>query len=602
MLKAMSVFGRALKLIDVPAKMTGSEWADEHFYLSQESSNSSGKWKTTAVQRAVLNSFCNDAIEKVDLFKSARVGGSKMMIAALGYYTSHKRRKCGFWHPTDADSKKFVKVEVEPAIRDCAPWREARIGNGGLSSEDTLSHKKFLGCVALFKGGNSPNAYRQDTLDVSLLDELDGFPKSIGNEGSATALSWGRIKNSHFKKQIQVSTPTLSGFSQIETSAKDAEDLMEFYAECPECKGHAPLEWGGPDVEHGIKWDGTDPYSVKYYCKLCGVGWQNSNLGPACEAGYWQGPRGFRTSDGVEWFKDNLPVSPPRHIAFSFWTVYSLFSPWSQMVQEWYDAQGDIGKIQAFTNTTLGKVWHLQNAGSLTHQLIEGIIPIDDLSHVIAVTAGVDTQDDRLEVQYVGHDLHGGITILGYDIYPGDMEATGVYIDMGRDVVGARFQCGNKELPVINCCIDTQGHHTTMVHKFLVGNRASGIFVGINGNGAATYEMADKPSEFKGVKNSRFYSIGVNVIKQKIFNAIRRHDQEQGAYRIWSQARLPKDYAKQLVAEKMEIRRAQGLDRVVFTNEKKRRNEALDTLVYAIAAKAYIKQHRGRRARDLFPD
>jgi phage terminase large subunit GpA-like protein len=141
-----------------------------------------------------------------------------------------------------------------------------------------------------------------------------------------------------------------------------------------------------------------------------------------------------------------------------------------------------------------------------------------------------------------------------------------------------------------------------MVHKFLVANKRSGVFVGINGNGAATYEIADKPGTYKGVAGSTFYSIGVNVIKQKIFTAIRNFDQERGAFRIWAQARLPKDYAKQLTAEKMEIKRSQGLDRVVFTNEKQKRNEALDTLVYSLAAKAYIKIHRGRQGRMLFQD
>jgi phage terminase large subunit GpA-like protein len=128
------------------------------------------------------------------------------------------------------------------------------------------------------------------------------------------------------------------------------------------------------------------------------------------------------------------------------------------------------------------------------------------------------------------------------------------------------------------------------------------VFVGLNGTGSATYEISEKPGTYKGVKNSIFYSVGVNVIKQKIFSAIRNYDQEFGSFKIWSGARLPSDYAEQLTAEKMEIQRSQGKDRVVFTNKKHKRNEALDTMVYAIAMKAYIKAHRGRQGRTLFTD
>lgn len=597
-----AIIKRAAELVDVPEYITCADWCDQNFYLSPESSNTSGLWKTTDVQRAILNAMGGDAIERVDFFKSARFGGTKMLVGAHAYLSAHRRRNLGFYQPTADDALSFVKTEIETAIRDCESWGAALISQAEKSSHNTKRYKAFRGCNAYYLGAHSPNNFRRLTLDAVFLDELDGMQADVGREGSPTTLSWGRVKNSVFKKQVQISTPTIAGFSAIEKSAGSAADILEYQVECPLCGSFAPISWGGPDQAHGFKWEGRDPSTVRHYCPDCGGGWRNNDLRQACAAGYWLGDKGYKTRDGVAWEKDGQPAIPPRHIAFKSWSAYSPFSPWEQIIEEWYDSQGDMEKLQSFTNTTLGQVWNIKYNGTLTSETIDGMLPVEDISDVIAVTAGVDIQDDRIEVQYVGHDRSGGITVLDYTIYRGDMAAPDIYLDMGRDILEARFQCGTRELPVLNACIDTQGHHTANVHKFIVSNKKSGIFVGINGNGSATYEIADKPGTYKGVKDSVFYSIGTNVLKQKIFTAIRNYDQERGYFRIWSEARLPREYAQQLTAEKMEVRRANGLDRIVFTNEKKRRNEALDTLVYALAARSYVKTHRGRQGRFMFSD
>ena len=598
--------GAAEVTVRVPLPLSCSDWADKNFYLSPESSNSSGLWKTTPVQRAILNAMGNDAIEKVDFFKSARFGGTKMLVIAGAYNVVHKGRNTCFYQPTKSDSDDFVKGEVDPAIRDCGPWGDLLISKSDKSPKNTLSYKAFKGCNLHFRGGHSPNSFRRLTLDTVILDELDGFQADVGREGNPTTLSWGRIKNSVFKKQIQISTPLITGFSLIEKSSKAAQDILNYHVQCPHCQDFNPIVFGGKDTPYGFKWIDRDPSTVLHYCQSCQAGWGNGLLHKACESGYWMGEKGIKTYDGLDWFmvKDGqeLPCLPPRHIAFKSWSAYSPFSPWTQIVEEWYDAQHDVGKLQAFTNTTLGETWDLQHAGTMTAEIVDGIIPTDDLSEIIAITAGIDVQDDRLEVQYTGHDYQNNIYVLDYEIFYGDLTGPETYVEMAESVLSTKFQCGKRVLGVANACIDTQGSHTATVHKFLLANKKSGVFIGINGNGSATYEIADQPGTYKGVKGSSFYSIGVNPLKQKVFSSIRNFDKERYGFRIYSGARLPNDYSKQLTAEKMEIQRRDGKDRVVFTNKSRARNEALDVTVYSLAAKAYIRKYRGTQGRNLFQD
>ena len=83
---------------------TPVEWADENFYLSSESSYQEGRWETLPFQVAMLNAMGNDEIRTVNVLKSARVGYSKLLIAAAGYMVEHKRHNILFLVPSDASS------------------------------------------------------------------------------------------------------------------------------------------------------------------------------------------------------------------------------------------------------------------------------------------------------------------------------------------------------------------------------------------------------------------------------------------------------------------------------------------------------------------
>ncbi|MGG6966641.1 UNVERIFIED_CONTAM: phage terminase large subunit family protein, partial [Pseudomonas aeruginosa] len=64
------------------APQTPVAWADDNFYLSSESSYQEGRWETLPYQVAMLNAMGNDEIRIVNVIKSARVGYSKMLLAA----------------------------------------------------------------------------------------------------------------------------------------------------------------------------------------------------------------------------------------------------------------------------------------------------------------------------------------------------------------------------------------------------------------------------------------------------------------------------------------------------------------------------------------
>ncbi|GAB5483497.1 MAG: hypothetical protein Pars92KO_32540 [Parasphingorhabdus sp.] len=103
----------------------------------------------------------SDLIERVNLYKPARMGGTKMLIAANAYLTVHKQRNIGFWQPTETDAQSFVKTEVQPAIRDCKPWDAMLLDSREGSKSNTLGIKQFLASSSHYRGGATANNFRR---------------------------------------------------------------------------------------------------------------------------------------------------------------------------------------------------------------------------------------------------------------------------------------------------------------------------------------------------------------------------------------------------------------------------------------------------------
>ena len=152
---------RGLSSFSAPDHLSLREWAERHFYLSSESSYVEQRWEAWPFQRAILACIGNDDIHEVDVMKSARVGYTKILLAALGYFAEHKKRNQVLFQPTDSARDEFVKTEVDTMIRDVTvlhpifPYRNSRHKN------NTLLFKRFIGSVLHLRGGTSADNYRR---------------------------------------------------------------------------------------------------------------------------------------------------------------------------------------------------------------------------------------------------------------------------------------------------------------------------------------------------------------------------------------------------------------------------------------------------------
>lgn len=565
--------------------MRCSEWARKHFWLSAESSGSGteGPFDPWPHQTAILDCMGSDEISVVTFRKSAGIGYTKMLSAAVGYYHHHKKRNTLIYQPTDQDAKEFCKDTIDPLIRDSRVMADLMSGSGKNAKENTLQTKYFLGSALHIRGGTSANNYRRLRKDVVVYDELDGFDVDIEGEGDPVSLGDKRVRDSAFPKSIRGTTPTTVGRSNIEKSEADADLTFEFFVQCPECDHFQPLEWGGKDVEHGIKWDDADPDSAHYVCRACLDEWDYSLLPSLLDGGQWETKDGFWIDENSELMDPaGNPHKWPEHVAFLIWSAYSLTFPWSLIVREFLAASNDPVLLKTFVNTTLGQYWKDTITQVEADPLLErrenySLVPDD----VIAITFGADVQVDRIECEFVGWGVGEESWSIDYQIIPGDPTRQDVW-NRFQNLITREFETESGELikPVLGC-VDS-GFLTEEVYAF---SRRAGVrfAIPIKGQSMANKPIAAFPRKLSRDKRVYLTPVGTDNAKDVIYRRLLIDQPGPGFCHYPNRDVYDAEFFAQLTGEEKRAVVRQGRRTLAFM-QSYANVEVLDCRVYALAA------------------
>lgn len=406
-----------MKPLRIAKPQTAVEWADKNFYLSAESSYTEGQWTTHAVQRAILNAMGNDDIREVDFRKSARIGYTKMLLAATLYMAEHKKRNIGIWREDDDAAAEFVNLELDPAMRDCPAIVDIFPDVGKKSSKNKVDEKFLLGCSMHIRGGQAAGGYRALSKDVVIGDEIDGFLQNVqgksGKEGNPIMLMNKRLEGSSFPKLILGTTPTISGSSHIERREKAANCRLYCEIPCPHCDEYQVLKFGGPKEPFGFRWTKDEPDSVRYLCEHCAAEFEYHDFLDVTDRCVWRDrEEDIETRDGLYFYsiETGREKRTPRAVCFIVWAAYSPTSPWSNIVYEWLEAKDEKATLQVFNNTTLGEYWHdgvkqkldgdhLFRRREYYPRTNDGQLLLPQ--GALYITAGVDTQDNRFAYEIV---------------------------------------------------------------------------------------------------------------------------------------------------------------------------------------------------------
>ena len=574
---------KGLSVLRAPEPLKLSEWADKHFYLSSESSAVEGPWITIPYQKAIMNCMSNDDIETVTFMKCARVGYTKMLVALAGYHIEHKKRGVLIYQPTDGDAEDFSKDEIAPSIRDVSVLRDCFRGDPEKKDKfNTLQKKCFVGAVLDIKGATSPKNFRRMTKDTVIYDELDGFDHNIGDEGSATTLGDTRAMNSPFKKSIRGSTPKLKGESQTEASFKEADLRFRRWLPCPECEEHQPLEW------EFMTWTNDDPSTAHYCCKHCGSIIDYSNYADMDARGVWKTDTGeYIDDDDNLRSKDDDIIDWPEHVGFHIWSAYSYYTNWQRIVSRFIKAKqasnkGDQAKLQSFVNVELAETWEVggetADEGDLLSRREHYAAPVPQ--GALVLTAGVDVQGDRVEVEVIGFGRDDESWSIEYNVIHGDPAQTTLWDDLDQYLLTKFEHESGVMLPIAAVGIDTGGHHTKQVYSYCKPRFKRRVYA-IKGVGGHGKPLIGNPSRSNSGK-VHLFPVGVDTAKQLLYSRLKITEPGPGYCHF--PAHYDTEYFNQLTGEKLITKYVRGrASKSWVPKSSHQRVEALDCRNYGTA-------------------
>jgi phage terminase large subunit GpA-like protein len=514
-----------------------------------------------------MDAVLDRRIWRVVVKSSAQVGKSEIILNIIGYFAHQDPSPIIQLQPTIQMAEAFSRDRVATMIRDTKALSALFADPKSRDSGNTLLYKKFPGGYLTLIGGNSPSSLASRPARIVLADEIDRLPPSAGNEGDPLALLVKRTNNYHNRIVVEVSTPTIDGASRIQFSFSQSDQRF-FNVPCPACGQLQSLKWANFHWSRDLA---TSPDDIWIECEGCASQIREAQKPLMMRHGKWIATA---ESNGVAGFHLNELLSP--------------WSPWRKIRDEFLAAKGDPELLRVFINTSLGEVWQEQGEGVEADrvQARTETYPAPVPGRVLFLTAGIDTQPDRLEMTVDGWAYGEENYKIAHIIVWGDTTKPEVWNDLDSHLLLGRWRREDGvELKIKAACVDTAGHSTQRAYAFCKGKRSRRVFaiVGRGGEGRPYVSSPARKRYGRSKLPVELFTVGVDEIKRVIYRRLSAAEPGPGYIHFPDSDDFGPEYFAQLAAEKMVTEYRHGVPKRRF-KQVRDRNEALDCSVYSYAA------------------
>lgn len=571
---ALPVVGECIKRGAKPRDLlTVSEWSDRNRWI-RSGTNSPGQWRTalTPYLQEIMDSLSEHSpVRSVSFIKASGLGGTEALNCWLGYIMAHLQNKDTLVvMPTLELRDRSFNPRLMKML-DETPCLAELVSTASRSRANRNDLLEYGARARIIKAGaNSPDSLRSDHLPYVICDEVDAFPWDVGGEGDPMTLIENRQRTYSRAKSYYVSTPTTAGQSRIDVLYQRS-DRRKYHVPCPHCGEFQHLEWAN------FKWRTAPPAEGEeagtpvvtqawYACKECGAMIEEGHKTEMLAAGKWIAER----------------PSIKLHRGYHLNTLYApigLGLSWKQVAQKWLSCQGDTAELKAFVNTYLGETWQEKGDSIENLSLISRLEEYDlDSLPPVVITAGVDVQKDRLEATIAAWSETEEGWLIDHLIIPGDTAQSDVWDEL-------KTTLGDADVRI--AVIDS-GYNTSMVYAFCTANTWALPGKGVPGMGRPLIEDERRRKmrlRTRRKKGTAVEPIGVDQGKALLYANLKKLRPGPGYLHFPNDAAFDDEYFAQLAAERL-VTRMKGHRPFQEWVQTRPRNEALDCLVYAMAARA----------------
>jgi phage terminase large subunit GpA-like protein len=546
--------------------LTVSAWADRHRIVPPGTSPEPGPWRTDRVPylREILDAISDPAIERVTIQAASQIGKTEILLSSIGYFAEQDPSPILLVQATEDAMRGFSKERVLPMFT-ASPALRGLLDESERSSSNTVMLRQFPGGLLACAWAGSASSLASRPIRVVLGDELDRWPDTTGRDGDPWAQAVQRTSNFFNRKIVAVSTPTVEGLSAI-ARLYDDSDQRRYHVPCPRCGVLQALEWSGviykgADGEHDLD-------DVHYRCAHCAGRIEEREKPAMLAAG--------------EWVAEN---PGHRHRGYQISALCSPWVRWRELAAEWIKAHADRDKrgLQEFVNLRLGETW-TEETQRITVESLEKNRETYDAEipdGVLLLSAGVDVQDNRLEVEVLGWGVGRESWGIEYAVIPGDTSADRPWALLDELLARSWSRADGRALGIWCACVDSGGHRTSEVYQFTRARLARNIFA-IKGYAGAGKPIVGKPSTSNQLRIP-LYPVGADTGKEAVYSRLSLVEAGPGYCHFPIGSGYDDEFFKGLVSEKRVIKIRAGR-RTSEWKQVRARNEPLDVRVYATAA------------------
>lgn len=569
MTPTLATLKKVMATLRPPPKIKLSEWIEKEIHLpATVSPGAPGRVRLYEFQKGIADAISDPLIRRVSVLKSARIGYTTLLVGTIANFVVNDPSLILTYLPNEDMGKSLVTSDLEPTFEESPALRGVLSGDqqvsGGRKNRSNMLMRQFVGGTLKVLSADTERSFRGHNGRIIILDEVDGMNPTKG--GHPIPLAETRAGQVADYKLIAGSTPL-----DVETSyiipEYEKSDKRVFEIRCVECNEYSEVFW------KDIKWPEGEPEKAYWKCPCCKSSIDHKHKSTMVARGRWR-------------------VTAPEVKGHAGFKINSLVSPipkadWGKLAKEHQDAVGKPDAMKAFVTLVLGEGWRIEGDRVDELKLQEsaeefGLGSSDSVAEkrpfpeeALIVTAGVDLQQDRAEITYLGFAEAGHQMVLGHDVLHGNYESNEFWTDL-NDALSQKWRHPlGGEIGIHAAALDSSaGLMMRHVYDF-VRPRLNRRIVAIKGD--------DGPRPFiersKTSKKDPLWIVGVDPIKDTILNRVRIG----GIIRFSKD--LPPVWYEQFTGEQSVVKFVRGHPTRQWVRVPGRRNEALDCVVYALAAR-----------------
>ena len=432
---------------------TVSEFADAERRLSKKGSAEPGPWHTARNPPLREPMDCMSArstINDVVLCFPIQSGKTECALNALAYFMVNGSGPVMVCLPGEVGMNKWINQRLNPMIEETPAVQAVLTTQNSRNSSNTKDFKDFIGGQLYLEHAGSPSRLKSTTVKFLIVDELTEFASNLVTGDDPLMLLEDRTSAfpSNYKR-LYISSPGIKGICRTE-ELYEKSDQRKYFMPCPHCRREILFEW------EGLHWDegGKNP---RYVCPECACEIEEHEKTAMIARGRW-----FPTNPG--------PKLRGYHLNALYYQL-GLGPRWATLVEMWLNACHDPARLKSFLNSRLAIAWEDPAMRAVKLNVIADraepyrlrTAPIG----VCAVTAGVDTQDNRLAVQIVGWGKGMACWVLDYVELMGDPADDAVWVALTELLNKPIEHVNGHRLPILSAAIDAGGHRTEAVKDFV---------------------------------------------------------------------------------------------------------------------------------------